>query len=106
MSSSSSYNAANRLDGKTILITGASSGIGRSVAFEFARSWPQNLRLILTARRVERLESIAEEIVKEFGNGIKILPVGLDVSNRDQIRAFIDRLPREWRNINVLVNNA
>jgi 3-hydroxy acid dehydrogenase/malonic semialdehyde reductase len=106
MPSNYSYTAANRLDGKTILITGASSGIGRSVAFEFARTWPDNLRLILTARRLERLYSIAQEIVHEFGNGVKILPVALDVSNRDQIRAFVDSLPHDWRDINVLVNNA
>ncbi|KAK3353520.1 oxidoreductase [Lasiosphaeria hispida] len=97
---------AKRLSGKTIVITGASSGIGRSTAFEFARTAPDNLRLILTARRLDVLEELAVKIREAVGDGVKVLPVRLDVSNPEEVRAFVPGLPEEWRDINVLVNNA
>lgn len=97
---------ATRLKGKTILITGASSGIGKSTAFEFARTSPENLKLILTARRIDSLEQIAADIVKEIGDGVKVLPVQLDVSNADEVRGFVGQLPLEFREVDVLVNNA
>ncbi|KAJ5220605.1 uncharacterized protein N7469_009492, partial [Penicillium citrinum] len=97
---------AKRVNGKTVLITGASSGIGRSTAFEFARSSPQNLKLILTARRIGTLNEIAAEIIQEVGDGVKVLPVQLDVSSPEEVRAFKDQLPVEFRDIDVLVNNA
>ena len=95
-----------RLEGKTIVVTGASSGIGRSTAFEFARTSPKNLRLILTARRIDALKQIAEEIKKEVGDGVKVLPVQLDVSNEEEVRGFVGSLPADFKNIDVLVNNA
>ncbi|TVY73548.1 NADP-dependent 3-hydroxy acid dehydrogenase [Lachnellula suecica] len=95
-----------RLDGKTIVITGASSGIGRSTALEFARTSPKNLRLILTARRIDTLKEIAGEIQKEVGEGVKVLPFKLDVSKPEEVRGFVGNLPEEWRDIDVLVNNA
>jgi 3-hydroxy acid dehydrogenase/malonic semialdehyde reductase len=98
--------AAKRLEGKTIVITGASSGIGRSTAFEFARTSPKNLKLVLTARRIDALKQIAQDIVKEVGDGVKVLPVQLDVSNPDQVRSFVSNLPAEFQEIDVLVNNA
>ncbi|KAI0889786.1 NAD(P)-binding protein [Annulohypoxylon maeteangense] len=97
---------AKRLEGKTIVITGASSGIGRSVAFEFARTAPKNLKLVLTARRVDTLRQVAEDIVKEVGDGVKVLPVKLDVSVPEEVRGFVAGLPVEFRDIDVLVNNA
>lgn len=97
---------SQRLDGKTALITGASSGIGRSTAFEFARTSPQNLKLILTARRIDSLNQIASEIVQEVGAGVKVLPVQLDVSNADAVRDFVSQLPSEFKEVDVLVNNA
>lgn len=95
-----------RLAGKTILITGASSGIGQSTAFAFARECHENLKLVLAARRVESLNRIAVEIAKEFGDNIKILPTELDVSNATQVHDFVGKLPAEFQNIDVLVNNA
>ncbi|KAL5341688.1 hypothetical protein BJX70DRAFT_358593 [Aspergillus crustosus] len=97
---------AKRLEGKTIVITGASSGIGRSTAKEFARTSPKNLKLILTARRLEALEDLAREIKEEVGDGVKTLPVKLDVSNLEEIKNFVPSLPAEFQEIDVLVNNA
>lgn len=97
---------AKRLEGKTVVITGASSGIGRSTAFEFARTAPKNLKLVLTARRIDTLKQIAADIVAEVGEGVKVLPVQLDVSNPEEVKTFVGKLPEEFRDINVLVNNA
>ncbi|KAK0629955.1 hypothetical protein B0T17DRAFT_527099 [Bombardia bombarda] len=103
----SSSAAAKRLAGKTIVITGASSGIGRSTAFEFARTAPNNnLKLVLTARRIETLHVVAAEIRAEVGDGVAVLPFQLDVSKPDEVRAFVSALPAEFRDIHVLVNNA
>jgi 3-hydroxy acid dehydrogenase/malonic semialdehyde reductase len=95
-----------RLEGKTIVITGASSGIGRSTAVEFARTSPKNLRLILTARRIDNLHEVAAQIKKEVGEGVKVLPFKLDVSQPEEVKAFVGNLPKDWREIDVLVNNA
>lgn len=97
---------AKRLEGKTILITGASSGIGRSCAFEFARTAPKDLKLVLTARRADRLAEIAAQIREEVGEGVQVLPVALDVSDPKAVRGFVAGLPEGWRGVDVLVNNA
>lgn len=97
---------AKRLEGKTILITGASSGIGRSCAFEFARTAPKDLKLVLTARRADRLAEIAAQIREEVGEGVQVLPVALDVSDPKAVRGFVAGLPEGWREVDVLVNNA
>lgn len=102
----STSSMAKRLSGKTIVITGASSGIGEATAREFARTCPTNLRLILTARRVDNLKKIADSITAEAGSGVQVLPVQLDVSDPAAVKGFVHNLPQEWRDIHVLVNNA
>jgi len=101
-----SSSMAKRLEGKTILVTGASSGIGRSVAEEFARTSPKNLKIIITARRIETLKQVAADINKEVGDGVKVLPVKLDISKPEEVSAFVPNLPDEFKEIDVLVNNA
>lgn len=73
---------------------------------EFARTSPTNLKLILTARRINTLKEIAEEIKKEVGEGVKVLPVKLDVSNPKEVKGFVESLPSEYKEIDILVNNA
>ena len=95
-----------RLEGKTILITGASSGIGKSTALEFARTSPNSLKLILTARRTDALKALADQIKQEVGDGVQCHPTPLDMSKPDQITKFVQNLPEEFKQIDVLVNNA
>ena len=102
---SMSTKVAERLKGKTIVITGASSGIGRATAVEFARTQPDDLKLILTARREDALKEVAKEI-EGFAKGVQVLPVKLDVSKPAEIESFVGNLPQEFKKIDVLVNNA
>lgn len=97
---------AKRLEGKTVVVTGASSGIGRSTAKEFARTSPKNLKIIVTARRIDALQELAQEIKAEVGDGVKTLPVKLDISNPEEVKNFVPSLPAEFQDIDVLVNNA
>jgi len=66
----------------------------------------ENLKLILTARRIDSLEKLAEDINRDFGSGVKVLAVQLDISKPDQVQGSVSRLPGELQHIDVLVNNA
>lgn len=89
-----------------VLITGASAGIGKASAIEFARAAaPEPIKLILTARRLNVLEEIKKEIEGKYKDA-KVYPVKLDVSNPEEVRGFVKSLPQEVQNIDVLVNNA
>ncbi len=89
------------LKGQTILITGASMGIGRACAEAFAR---EGCRLILAARREELLHDLAARLRDEHGAESRL--VGLDVRDRAAVDAALRGLPREWEAVDVLVNNA
>lgn len=97
--------AAERLAGKTVLVTGASAGIGEATVKELAEAANGNIKLILTARRLERLKSLEDELKKKFPN-IKVLPVQFDVSKTDEIKSFVKSIPAEFADIDVLFNNA
>jgi serine 3-dehydrogenase len=89
------------LKNKIVFITGASSGIGRSCARAFAA---QGAKLILAARRAERLEELAAGLKTEHGSTIHILK--LDVRDANAVEQAMSGLPPKWRAIEVLVNNA
>ncbi len=86
---------------KIALITGVTSGIGKASADIFAEN---NYNLIVTGRRHERLREIKNELEKQFG--IEVFALCFDVRNNDEVIENINSLPEEWRNIDVLINNA
>lgn len=84
----------------TVLITGATSGIGLACAMKFAQNGD---RIILTGRNEQRLEEIRKELVAE---GHEVIKLVFDVRDRKSIKRSLDSLPEEWKEIDVLVNNA
>ena len=85
---------------KTVLITGATSGIGLGCARKFASNGD---RLILTGRNEEKLEQIRQELAAQE---TEVLVLAFDVRNREAATAAIEGLPDEWASVDVLVNNA
>lgn len=85
---------------KTILITGASSGIGKACAQSLAS---QGYKLIITARRKDKLEALAAKL---RSRGAIVHTSVFDVRQREAVEAFVGSLPEEFREINVLINNA
>jgi 3-hydroxy acid dehydrogenase / malonic semialdehyde reductase len=90
-----------RLDGTVAFVTGASSGIGRSVAIALAA---RGAGLVLAARRRRHLESVADEI--RTAHGVRVLTVALDVRRQSDVETMVRSLPTEWAAIDILVNNA
>lgn len=86
---------------KTVFITGASSGIGFACAEVFAR---EKYNLLLASRRVDRLHAMATDLQNKYG--IQIHAIGLDVRDQNLVQKVWDELPEQWKNIDVLINNA
>ena len=86
---------------KTILITGASSGIGEGCARKFAS---QGARIILNSRSADKLTALAEELKEKYDAECYLMP--FDVCNRESAAAALNALPQEWKSIDVLINNA
>ncbi|WES96356.1 SDR family NAD(P)-dependent oxidoreductase [Chryseobacterium arthrosphaerae] len=84
---------------KTILITGATSGIGKSTAELLAK---QGNRIIICGRRNEVLEAVKSELSQYT----EIFSLKFDVRNLDEVEAAISALPENWKDIDVLINNA
>ncbi len=89
------------LNTSTVFITGASSGIGKSCAFAFAR---MGARLLLAARRKALIDEVAEAC--HAAHGTDTHTIQLDVRDRAAVFSTMDALPEEWRTIDILVNNA
>jgi serine 3-dehydrogenase len=89
------------LKDKIVLITGASSGIGQASAVEFAKF---GAKLILAARRKDRLDTLAAKLSKEHNS--EVLTISLDVRDQKMVQKAIEGLPEEWSGIDILINNA
>lgn len=85
----------------TVLVTGATSGIGRATAEIFAR---HGHRVILTGRRMERLVLLKTQFEEELHADVLMLP--FDVRDPGSVQAALDNLPESWQNIDMLINNA
>ncbi len=86
---------------KTVLITGATSGIGKATAIALARL---QFRLIITGRRTDRLFNLADELIKTYQ--IDVLPLVFDVRNEEEVKTAIGSLTGIWTEIDILINNA
>src|SRR5437762_4335005 len=88
------------LEGKTAVVTGGGTGIGKSIAIEFARAGAD---VALCSRKLEHLEPVAKEITN-LGRRTFAMPV--DVRQEDQVKGIVDRAVSEWGRLDVMVNNA
>lgn len=86
---------------KIVCITGATSGIGYYSAIEFAKL---GYNLIITGRRKERLEELEKLLVREFD--VKVIALNFDVRERASVEDNLNNLPKEWKEIDILINNA
>ncbi len=89
------------LKNKTVFITGASSGFGKACAEKFAGA---GARLVLCARRMDRLEEVSKGLQKKYG--VKLYSGKLDVRDRSACEDWFKNLPGEWKQIDILINNA
>jgi NADP-dependent 3-hydroxy acid dehydrogenase YdfG len=90
-----------KLKNKNVLITGASAGIGEACAKAFAA---EGANLILTARRKERLDNLAKELINN--HKVNVLTLQLDVRFFDNVKEQLSDLPDEFNEIDILINNA
>ena len=90
------FNLKNRV----AVISGASSGLGKQMAFAFAN---QGADLVILARRLERLEELKKELEKE---GVKVLPIKCDVTSTDDINKAAELAEKEFGKVDILVNCA
>lgn len=86
---------------KIAFITGASAGIGKACAEIFAK---EGFNLVLTARRIERLEAVAAELQDRFN--VKVRPIQMDVRSKDAVQSGWESLPEDWKEVDLLINNA
>lgn len=86
---------------KIVLITGATAGIGEACAYLFAE---QKYDLILTGRRQQRLTDLANDLTSRFG--VQVKSVKVDVRNKAEVQQALEGLPQEWKQVDVLINNA
>ncbi len=86
---------------RTVFITGATSGIGKACAYQFGAN---DFRLIITGRRAGRLVEIKDDLEAKFST--EVLSLNFDVRDKLEVKEAIANLPEEWKNIDILINNA
>ncbi|MFN9560182.1 MAG: SDR family NAD(P)-dependent oxidoreductase, partial [Dolichospermum sp.] len=90
----------SKLEGKVAIITGASSGIGEATAIALAA---EGAKVVIAARRVERLEAVAKQIIDHGGQALSIVS---DITDEAQAQNVIQKAHTEFGHIDILVNNA
>ncbi|CAG4973581.1 unnamed protein product [Colias eurytheme] len=96
------YREKTRMDGKTVIVTGCTSGIGKETARELAK---RGAKVIMACRNLELAEKIKDEIIKETDNE-KVLVKKLDLSSFSSIRAFAEDINKSEQKLDVLIHNA
>ena len=91
---------SNNIEGKVVVITGASSGLGEATARHLSA---QGANLVLGARRVDRLNTLADKL---SGNGGKAIALETDVTQREQVKRLVDAAVQTYGRIDVVINNA
>ncbi len=89
-----------KLDGRIAIITGASAGIGKQIALRYAE---EGARLALCARRIEKL-NITAKLCEDAG--AEVLPFQCDVTQYDQMKAFVEAVVKRFGGVDILYNNA
>lgn len=88
------------MEKRIVMVTGATSGIGEACARKFAGD---GYDVIITGRNEAKLKALADSLE---GKGVRVLPLAFDVRDREAAKQAVEGLPEEWREIDVLVNNA
>ncbi|WP_392532375.1 SDR family oxidoreductase [Nostoc sp. C117] len=89
-----------KLVNKVAIITGASSGIGEATAIALSI---EGAKVVITARRSDRLEAIAQKIREKGG---QVLPIVADISDEAQVQRVIEQTQAKWETVDILINNA
>ena len=88
------------LEGKTAIVTGGGTGIGKSIAIEYARAGAD---VAIASRKLDHLEPVAAEIARL---GRRTFAVAVDVRQEDQVKGLVDRAVADWGRLDIMVNNA
>src|SRR5712692_388235 len=88
------------LEGRTAIVTGGGTGIGKSIAIEFARAGAD---VALCSRKLEHLEPVVKA-VRDAGQ--RSFAMAVDVRQEEQVKAMVDRAVQEWGRLDIMVNNA
>jgi NADP-dependent 3-hydroxy acid dehydrogenase YdfG len=91
---------SNNIEGKVVVITGASSGLGEAAARHLSA---EGATVVLGARRLERIQALAEELTRSGG---KALAVATDVTQCDQVKKLVDAAVQTYGRVDVMLNNA
>ncbi|XP_016140940.1 retinol dehydrogenase 12 [Sinocyclocheilus grahami] len=96
------WSSSVRLDDKTVIITGANTGIGKETARDLAK---RGARVVMACRDLEKAEAARKELIEDSGNQ-NIVANKLDLSDTKSIRAFAELINKEEKQVNILINNA
>ena len=91
---------SNNIEGKVVVITGASSGLGEATARLLAA---EGATVVLGARRTDRIQALADELTRQGGTALAIT---VDVTQLDQVRRLVDTAAKAYGRIDVMINNA